>query len=126
MRFSTFLAAVLIAAPAFAQTPESKVMRFVADWQREAGMSATPEFRLVELNGAAPPEAFLILRGQGVCGAAACPAFILDLSGPQARSVADLLGNRLEALPASSQGWRDVTLDGRRFSFRSGNYKASR
>jgi hypothetical protein len=77
---------------------------------------------LVELNGSAPSEAFVYVEGPGWCGASGCQATVLDLSGPEAVSVGDYIATRLEAAPATTGGWSDITVNGHRHVFRGGRY----
>lgn len=116
------------AIPAVAQADElrTKAARFVTDWQREGGLpdiNPDAELRLVELNGADPPEALVILRGVETCGSRGCTAFVLDLRGQQARSIGDFIAHSLEPLPTSSNGWRDLSLNGQRITFEAGKYR---
>ena len=68
------------------------------------------EVKLVDLNGDGVPEAIVTDNGPTSCGSHGCSISILDLTGPKARSMADLLGARVNILPTKTGGWKDVSL----------------
>lgn len=76
----------------------------------QAGAKAKFTIKLVDLNGDGTPEALVIDNNPDSCGSHGCAANILDLTGPKARSMADLLGFDLSVLPTKTGGWRDVGL----------------
>lgn len=76
----------------------------------QVGSKAKFSIKMVDLNGDGKPEALVIDNSPDSCGSHGCAANILDLTGPKARSMADLLGFDLEALPSKTGGWRDIAL----------------
>ena len=70
----------------------------------QAGSTANFSIQLVDLNGDGVPEALVIDTSPDSCGSHGCAANILDLTGPKARSMADLLGFDLKALSSKTGG----------------------
>lgn len=104
-----------------------KVMRFIRDRYNflDRLVDIAPEHITiipVDLNEDGIDEAFLFLTDRAFCGAAHCAIFILDFRGPDANSIADLLGVSLEAASEKTHGWHDVVLDGQRLVFDGGEY----
>jgi hypothetical protein len=134
---TVFAGPVLALVLAGAQTPgaaqpepadQEKVRQFVAEWMSGSGLGGSmPEIdsQYTDLNGDGQAEAMIVLRSTYTCGARACSAFVLDLSGPEARSVGDLLAVSLDVLPTSTNGWQDISVDGRRVTFGDGHYRTS-
>ena len=104
----------------------AKVDRFVKDFVRSSGIkgakypSVTVKF--VDLNSDGTAEALVIIKGAMFCGARGCSAFALDLRGAKARSLGDFTAATLSALPSKSSGWRHISLNGYRMTYRNGKY----
>jgi hypothetical protein len=109
----------------------AKAMAFlahdIAD-ARSEGANPKVSLNLVDLNGDGIPEALVRIEGgPPICGASHCPAYVLDLSGPTARSIGDFLVQQsLKALPTKTGAWRDVSLDGGKMIFHAGKYTPAR
>jgi hypothetical protein len=107
----------------------AKAMEFVDSFVESAGLprgeNATVTIELVELNGDAPREAFVIVKGGHWCGSRGCSAVVLDLSGAAAMSVGDFIAAELDALPGTTNGWRDIAVNGTRHVYRDGGYGRS-
>ena len=122
----TFMAVFLHALNASAQpvpkTPgqpvdmeayRAKAMAFLAEDIADArGSGSNPKvsLTLVDLNGDGIPEALARIESPGSCGTRGCTAYVLDLSGPSARSIGDFIAHRLEVLPTKTGAWRDVSV----------------
>ena len=84
------------------------------------------DLQFAELNGQEPPEALLILQGLTWCGARGCTAYILDLSGPEAREIGRFIAVAMpEPLASETNGWRDLAISGIPVTFRDGQYGPS-
>ncbi|MXQ14102.1 hypothetical protein [Microvirga makkahensis] len=107
----------------------AKVTQFIRRHEKEAGIplekDAKVSTRLVDLNADGTPEALVIIRDANSCGSRGCSAFVLDLSGPRASSIGDLIAETLEALPSRTGQWRDISVNGHRIRFRGGRYGGS-
>lgn len=123
---------MLLASAAEAAGPgedalRDKAMAFVAAFVESAGLplgqNDTVTIELVELNGAPPREAFVIVKGRKWCGSHGCSAFVLDLSGPQAASIGDFISAEFEALSGTTNGWRDIAINESRRVYREGAYR---
>lgn len=119
-----------VAAQAANETAlRAKVTQFIRQHENEAGIplekNAKVSTRLVDLNADGTPEALVIIRDANSCGSRGCTAFVLDLSGPTANSIGDLIAETLEALPSRTGQWRDISVNGRRIRFRGGRYGGS-
>ena len=106
----------------------AKVTQFIKEIEKETsefdpGGKVQVSTRFVDLNADGTPEALVIVRTPHGCGSRGCEAYVLDLRGPAARIIGEYIGNKLEALPSRTGGWRDILLDGRRrIRFRGGQY----
>jgi hypothetical protein len=76
----------------------------------------------VDLNGDGIPEALARIESPFSCGSHGCAAYILDLSGPTARSIGDFIAFSLEVLPTKTGAWRDVSVNGFKQVFQAGKY----
>jgi hypothetical protein len=102
----------------------AKILGFMAKSGIRANESDV-SIRLVDLNGDGKSEALLVFKGQMHCGNRGCAANVLDLRGAEARSVGDFIATTLEVLPSSTNGWRDLSLNGNRMIFQNGEYKST-
>lgn len=128
----TAISLMLLAGAAPASEPAAdalrdKAMAFVAAFVESAGLpldeNDTVTIDLVELNGAAPREAFVIVKGRKWCGSRGCSAFVLDLSGRQPESIGDFIAVELEAQRGRTNGWRDIAINKSRRVYRDGTYR---
>jgi hypothetical protein len=105
----------------------AKVLRYIDDWLKAQNAPDTPdpsmELQFVDLDGDGVSEALAIMREDLQCGATGCPAFVLDLREAKARSLGDFFANILKVLPTSTNGWRDLSVDGKHLTFRDGRYR---
>lgn len=103
-----------------------KIIDFV--WRGTASADLRPDaeadihIEFVDLNEDGTPEAFVFSRRDHDCGSRGCAAYVLDLSGPDATSLGDFIGSKLEAAAGRTNGWRDILLEGQKFVYRSGTY----
>ena len=81
---------------------------------------------LVDLNGDGIPEALASIESPSECGTRGCTAYVLDLSGPTARSMGDFIAQSLTRLPTKTGAWQDVALNGVKMSFHAGRYISAR
>ena len=99
-----------------------KAMSFLT----EDAADAKIDLDLVDLNGDRIPEGLAVVESPSECGSRGCAAYVLDLTGPRARSIGDFTAQTLKALPTKTGKWRDVSLNGIKMSFRGGVYKSAR
>jgi hypothetical protein len=103
----------------------AKAMAFLAPDigdARSNGSNDKVVLNLVDLNGDGVPEALARIEGLSSCGSRGCAAYVLDLSGPTARSIGDFIAHSLEVLPTKTGAWRDVSVDGYKQTFHEGKY----
>lgn len=130
------LALSALALPALAgshQAPldvQARVVEALADDMRAAeesdGVPAHLEFQMVDLNRDGRPEVIVQLLHPFHCGSRGCAMFIFDLTSQRPRSLADILASEVKPARTSSNGWRDLLVDGRRWTFRQGRYRVAR
>jgi len=118
---------LLPGAPTFAfdSSYRAKAMAFLAQDiadARRSGSNPKVFLDLVDLNGDGIPEALARIESQYSCGSHGCAAYVLDLSGPAARSIGDFIAFSLKVLPTKTGAWRDVSLDGTKQVFQAGKY----
>jgi hypothetical protein len=110
---------------AFDSSYRAKAMAFLAQDiadARRSGSNPKVFLDLVDLNGDGIPEALARIESQYSCGSHGCAAYVLDLSGPAARSIGDFIAFSLKALPTKTGAWRDISLDGKKQVFQAGKY----
>src|SRR5579863_9414328 len=77
---------------------------------RSSGSNPKVFLDLVDLNGDGIPEALARIESPYSCGSHGCTAYVLDLSGPTARSIGDFIAFRLKVLTTKTGAWRDVSV----------------
>ncbi|WP_210334947.1 peptidoglycan-binding domain-containing protein, partial [Mesorhizobium mediterraneum] len=104
----------------------AKAMRFLREFEHgadlAAGAEANWEINPVDLNDDGTAEVLAITRDSSFCGTAGCCAFVLDLRGPDARSIGDFIAHELMPSRGTSNGWRDLLHNGRLVTYRNGKY----
>jgi hypothetical protein len=141
-RFTASIAILLCAQSASAQsipkTPShpvqvgdyrAKAMAFLADdiaGARTSGSNPNVFLNFVDLNGDGIPEALARIESPNSCGTRGCTAYVLDLSGPAARSIGDFTAHSLQVLPTKTGAWRDVSVNGIKQTFQAGKYVSAR
>lgn len=125
-----------LACPAIAGSPQApldvqaRVVDALADDMRAAeesdGVPAHLEFQMVDLNGDGRPEVIVQLLHPFHCGSRGCAIFVLDLTNHRPRSLADIIASDVKAVRTTTNGWRDLLVDGRRWTFRQGRYRVAR
>lgn len=105
--------------------PQAKVTAFVDRVAAEAGLPiprTAVKTEFVDLNGDGVPEALVRIEDANWCGARGCSAFVLDLKGPQARSLGDFTAQDMRPLATRTAGWRDISVNGVSQKYRAGRY----
>jgi hypothetical protein len=130
------LALSALAFPAIAgshQAPldvQARVVDALADDMRAAeesdGVPAHLEFQMVDLNGDGRPEVIVQLLHPFHCGSRGCAMFVFDLTSQRPKSLADIIASEVKPARTMSNGWRDILVDGRRWTFRQGRYRVAR
>ena len=114
---------------AFDSSYRSKAMAFLAQDiadARRSGSNPKVFLDLVDLNGDGIPEALTRIESPYSCGTRGCTAYVLDLSGPTARSIGDFIAHSLTVLPTKTGAWRDVSVNGFKQVFQAGKYMSAR
>jgi hypothetical protein len=114
---------------AFDSSYRAKTMAFLAQDIADARSSeSNPKvfLDLVDLNGDGIPEALARIESRYSCGSHGCAAYVLDLSGPIARSIGDFIAFSLKVLPTKTGAWRDVSVNGFKQVFQAGKYISAR
>jgi hypothetical protein len=93
---------------------------------RSSGSNPKVFLNLVDLNGDGIPEALARMESPDSCGTRGCPAYVLDLGGPTARSIGDFTAHSLTVLPTKTGAWRDVSVNGFKQVFQAGKYMSAR
>ena len=114
---------------AFDSSYRAKAMAFLAQDitdARSSGSNPKVFLNLVDLNGDGIPEALARMESPDSCGTRGCPAYVLDLGGPTARSIGDFTAHSLTVLPTKTGAWRDVSVNGFKQVFQAGKYMSAR
>ena len=130
---SLFLIAQSVAAQQVPNAPaantaayRAKAMAFLKQGDAGSGSNRKYFVDLVDLNGDGIPEALARVESFEDCGSRGCAAYVLDLTGPTARSMGDFIAQSLKVLPSKTGGWTDVSLNGHKKVFRAGKYDNAR
>ncbi|MCB1354783.1 MAG: hypothetical protein KDK03_18800 [Rhodobacteraceae bacterium] len=123
------LALGLLPGAASAQeTPElaAKVDAFLARELAAQAMPPAPDRSVwrafADLGGTPVPEALVIVSSRWDCGTRGCAGTILDLTGPEARSIGDFIAHDFTPLESRSNGWREVDMNGALLAFDGTRY----
>jgi hypothetical protein len=111
---------------AFDSSYQAKAMAFLAQDIADArsnGSNPKVFLTLVDLNGDGILEALARIESPDQCGSRGCTAYVLDLSGPTARSIGDYSALSLKVLPTKTGAWQDVSVNGFKQVFQAGKYE---
>lgn len=118
------------AAPAQEAALDAKLQAFFASFQAAANMPSAGNVTLqrayLDLGGSAVPEALVVFNGSLFCGSRGCSAVILDMSGPQARSIGDFIAVSFTPLESRTNGYRDVAMGAAILQFDGATYRVTR
>src|ERR1700746_2238249 len=78
----------------------AKAMAFLMQGDAGSGSNRKVFLDLVDLNGDGIPEALARVESREDCGSRGCTAYVLDLTGPTARSIGDFTAHSLKVLPS--------------------------
>ena len=123
---AVFALAPVVTLKAVAEDYKAKAMAFLTKDAGETKPKIT--LTLVDLNGDGIPEGLATVTSPIDCGSHGCTAYVLDLTGPRARSIGDFIAfdRDLKALPTKTHGWRDVSLNDIKQVYRNGKYVSTR
>ena len=125
-------AAILLSVSLYAQTADAqqaskdtaslraKAMAFLT--KDNDGDNPKISLKLVDLNGDGIPEGLAVVNSQMECGSHGCAAYVLDLSGPTARSIGDFIAFDVVPLKSKTGPWLDISINGHRQKFHAGKY----
>ena len=127
----------LTSLPAAAQAPvavDPGVRRLVEaelggdldDARTMNGQSARLRLQSVDLNGDGRSDVIALMEHPFSCGSRGCAVHVFVVEGSRLRHVGDILAHEVTHTATSTAGWRDLSVNGQRWTMQNSQYRASR
>ena len=127
----------LTSAPAAAQAPgavdpgvrrlvEAELRRDLDDARAMNGQSARLRLQSADLNGDGRSDVIALMDHPFSCGSRGCAVHVFVVEGSRLRRVGDILAQEVTPAATSTAGWRDLSVNGQRWTMQDGQYRASR
>lgn len=126
----------LTSAPAAAQAPgavdpgvrrlvEAELRRDLDDARAMNGQSARLRLQSADLNGDGRSDVIALMDHPFSCGSRGCAVHVFVVEGSRLRRVGDILAQEVTPAATSTAGWRDLSVNGRRWTMQNGQYRIS-
>lgn len=112
--------------PGLRRLVETELRRDLDDARGMNGQSARLRLQSVDLNGDGRSDIIALMDHPFSCGSRGCAVHIFVVDGSRLRRVGDILANEVTPVATSTAGWRDLSVNGRRWAMQNGQYRASR
>lgn len=90
------------------------------------GQAARLQVQAVDLNGDGQADVIALMDHPFSCGAGGCAVHVFVVESGRLRRVGDILANDVKPAATTSQGWRDLAVNGRRWTLQNGRYQPAR
>lgn len=112
--------------PALRRQVEAELRRDLNDARAMNGQPARLEMQSIDLNGDGRADVIVLMDHPFSCGSGGCAVHVFVSEGIQLRRVGDILANKVEPAVTSTDGWRDLSVNGRRWTMQNGQYRVVR
>ena len=112
--------------PALRRQVEATLRRDLEDARAMNGQAARLQIQSVDLNGDGRSDAIVLMDHPFSCGSRGCAVHVFVADGSGLRRVGDILANEVKPATTSTAGWRDLSLNGRRWTMQNGQYQLAR
>lgn len=112
--------------PALRRLVEAELRRDLADAFAMNGRPAQLVIQGVDLDGDGRVDAIVLMDHPYSCGSAGCAVHVFISEGSRLRRVGEFLANEVEPVTTSTEGWRDLSVNGRRWALQDGRYRVVR
>ena len=112
--------------PALRRQVEAALRRDLEDARAMNGQAARLQIQSVDLNGDGRSDAIVLMDHPFSCGSRGCAVHVFVAEGAGLRRVGDILANEVKPATTSTAGWRDLSLNGRRWTMQNGQYQLAR
>jgi len=112
--------------PALRRQVEAALRRDLEDARAMNGQAARLQIQNVDLNGDGRSDAIVLMDHPFSCGSRPCAVHVFVVEGSGLRRVGDILANEVKAATTSTAGWRDLSVNGRRWTMQNGQYQLAR
>ena len=104
--------------PALRRQVETALRRDMEDARSMNGQAARLQVQSVDLNGDGRADAIVLMDHPFSCGSRGCAVHVFVTEGSGLRRVGDILANEVKPATTSTAGWRDLSVNGRRWIWR--------
>lgn len=111
--------------PALRRQVEAALRRDLEDARAMNGQAARLQIESVDLNGDGRADAIVLMDHPFACGSRGCAVHVLVTEGTGLRRVGDILANDVKPAGTSTAGWRDLSVNGRRWTMQNGHYRVT-
>jgi hypothetical protein len=112
--------------PALRRQVETALRRDMEDARSMNGQAARLQVQSVDLNGDGRADAIVLMDHPFSCGSRGCAVHVFVSEGSGLRRVGDILANEVKPATTSTAGWRDLSVNGRRWIMQNGQYQLAR
>ena len=112
--------------PALRRQVEAALRRDLEDARAMNGQAARLQMQSVDLNGDGRSDAIVLMDHPFSCGSRGCAVHVFVAEGAGLRRVGDILANEVKPATTSTAGWRDLSVNGRRWTMQNGQYQLAR
>lgn len=109
--------------PALRRQVEAALRRDLDDARAMNGQAARLQMQSVDLNGDGRADAIVLMDHPFSCGSRGCAVHVFVAEGAGLRRVAEILANDVKPAGSSTAGWRDLSVNGRRWTMQNGQYR---
>ena len=97
--------------------------RDLADAYAANGQRAKLQLQGLDLNGDGQQDAIVLVDHPVYCGSRGCAVHVFVGEGSALRRVGDILASEVTPAPTTTAGWRDLSVNGRRWHMAQGQYR---
>lgn len=112
--------------PSLRRLVEAELRRDLDDARAMNGQAARLRLQSVDLNGDGRSDVIALMDHPFSCGSRGCAVHVFVVDGARLRRVGDILANEVTPVATSTAGWRDLSVNGQRWTMQNGQYRASR
>jgi hypothetical protein len=102
---------------------ETLLGRDLADAYAANGQRAKLQLQGLDLNGDGQQDAIVLVDHPVYCGSRGCAVHVFVGEGSALRRVGDILASEVTPAPTTTAGWRDLSVNGRRWHMAQGQYR---
>jgi hypothetical protein len=112
--------------PSLQRMVEAELKRDLDDARAMNGQAARLQLQSLDLNRDGQADVIARIEHPFSCGSHGCAVHVLVAEAGLLRRVGDILANDVKPSATFTRGWRDLSVNGRRWTIQNGRYQAAR